>query len=84
MANERLEAKSGAPAYCAGGIMAQVEQCNSVSAFECDVIREAFKKSVIEESVPADQWRNHAARLIRAFTSVEDIDPAMLDWIARK
>ena len=64
--------------------MAQVERCDLVSAFDCDVIREAFKKSVVEESIPADQWRNHAARLIRAFTGVEDIDPSMLDWVARK
>ena len=55
-----------------------------ISAFDCDVIREAFKKSVIEESVPVDQWRDHATALIRAFTDVEEIEPALLDWIARK
>lgn len=53
-----------------------------ISAFDCDVIREAFKKSVIEESVP--EWRDHATALIRAFTDVEEIEPALLDWIARK
>lgn len=37
-----------------------------VSAFDCDVIHEAFKKSVLEENIPADQWRNHAASLIRS------------------
>ena len=56
----------------------------SISAFDCDVIREAFRKSVVEENIPADRWCAHAAALIRAFTGSEDIDPAMLAWIVRK
>ena len=61
-------------------------QCDShsVSAFDCDVIGEAFRKSVVQENIPADQWRAHAAALIRTFTSLEDIDPDMLAWIVRK
>ena len=66
--------------------MAQACQRESeaVSAFDCDVIREAFKKFVLEENIPADQWRNHATALIRAFTGLEEIDSEMLEWIVRK
>ena len=47
----------------------------SISAFDCDVIREAFRQSVVDEKVPADRWRAHAAALTRSFTGLEDIDP---------
>lgn len=55
-----------------------------VSAFDCDVLRSAFKKSVIEENIPEDRWREHALLLVRAFTGRDDIDPQCLEWIVRK
>ena len=51
----------------------------SVSAFDCDVLRGAFKKSVIEENIPEDLWREHATLLIREFTGSDDVDPEFLD-----
>ncbi|MFK0693226.1 hypothetical protein ACFX5Q_34675 [Mesorhizobium sp. IMUNJ 23033] len=59
-------------------------QRNSVSAFDCDILREAFRKSVVEDHIPDDQWRDHAALLVRAWTGSEVIDPDLLDWIVRK
>lgn len=59
-------------------------QSASISAFDCDVIREAFGKSVVEENIPTDRWRDHAATLIRTFTGSDDIDPDMLAWIVQK
>lgn len=56
----------------------------SVSALDCDIIRSAFKKSVIEESIPEQRWREHAALLIRTFKGSDDVDPELLDWILRK
>ena len=56
----------------------------SVSALDCDIIRSAFKKSVIEENIPEDRWREHAALLIRDFTGCDDIEPELLEWITRK
>ena len=35
----------------------------SVSSFDCDIIRSAFVKSVIEKNIPEDQWRAEAALL---------------------
>ena len=55
-----------------------------VSAFDCDVLRSAFKKSVIEENIPEDRWREHAVLLIRDFTGSDDVDPECLEWIVRK
>ena len=55
-----------------------------ISAFDCDIIRSAFIKSVIEESIPEDRWREHAALLIRDFTGSADIDPDFLEWLVRK
>jgi hypothetical protein len=59
-------------------------ESDRISAFDCDVIRQAFRKSVIEENIPPDQWRDHASALIRAFTGLEEIDPGMLAWIVLK
>jgi len=56
----------------------------SVSALDCDIVRSAFRKSVIEESIPEDRWREHAVLLIRDFTGSDDIDPELLEWIVRK
>jgi hypothetical protein len=59
-------------------------QRNSVSAFDCDILREAFRKLVVEEHIQEDQWRDYAARLIRTWTGSDVIDPDMLEWIVRK
>ena len=57
---------------------------NRVSAFDCDILRGAFTKSVIEKHIPEDKWRAEAALLISAFTDSDDIDPELLEWIVRK
>lgn len=54
-----------------------------VSAFDCDVIRRSFVKSVIEKSIPEDRWRDEAALLIRDYTDSDDIDSDLLEWIIR-
>jgi len=56
----------------------------SVSSFECEVLRSAFKKSVIEEKIPKQRWREHALLLFRTYKGSEDVDPELLDWIVRK
>lgn len=56
----------------------------SVSAFDCDIIRSAFIKSVIEQNIPEDQWRAKATLLIADFTGSDAIDPDLLEWIVRK
>jgi hypothetical protein len=57
---------------------------HQVSCFDCDILRSAFVKSVIEKNIPEDQWRAEAALLIGDLTGSDDIDPKLLEWIARK
>jgi hypothetical protein len=57
---------------------------NQVSAFDRDILRGAFMKSVIEKNIPEDQWRAEATLLISNFTDSDDIDPELLEWIVRK
>jgi hypothetical protein len=63
------------------GIMSQPA---AVSAFDCDIIRSAFIKSVIEDNIPEAKWRTVAADLISDFTDSDDVDPELVDWIVRK
>jgi hypothetical protein len=55
-----------------------------VSAFDCDILRAAFIKSVMEGNVPEDRWHALAASLVRDLTGHEDVEPDLLDWITRK
>jgi hypothetical protein len=67
------------------GELASVDQlCNQVSAFDCDILRRAFIRFVIEERIPEDRWRTFAAQLISDFTDSNDVDPELLEWIVRK
>ena len=66
--------------HCEGTAMDRVR----VSSYECEVLRSAFKKSVIEEKIPEERWREHAALLIRTYKGRDDVDPELLDWIVRK
>lgn len=56
---------------------------NAVSAFDCDILRSAFIKSVIDGNIPEDKWRAEA-RLFSNFTDSDDIDPKLLEWIVRQ
>lgn len=53
------------------------------SYFESDVLREAFKRWVVEDKVPEDQWRPRATKLVRIVTGSEYVDPNMVEWIIR-
>jgi len=64
--------------------MAKTHLSASVSAFDCDVIREAFKAWVVEEHIPEHKWRDGAAQMVRSMTGRDDVDPQMLEWIVRK
>ena len=55
-----------------------------ISAFDCDIIRSAFIKSVLEQNIPDDQWRAKATLLITEFMGSADIEPELLEWIVRK
>jgi hypothetical protein len=55
-----------------------------VSAFDCDILRTAFHKAVIEDNIPEDRWRDYAAGMVRDFTDNSEVDPDLLDWIVSK
>lgn len=67
------DADSSTPIICAAA--------SSISAFDCDILRGAFRSSVIEEKIPQDRWRDHALLLVRDLTGREDVEPQLLDWI---
>ncbi|OBQ91435.1 hypothetical protein [Mesorhizobium sp. AA23] len=55
---------------------------NFISAFEFDVIREAFRRSVVESCLPPQEWERHASDLVRSFIGVEapaEVLAALLD-----
>ena len=56
----------------------------SVSSFDCDILRSVFTKSVVEDSIPEDQWLDYAAKMIRDFTGNSMVDPELLERIVRK
>jgi hypothetical protein len=45
--------------------MDQGHKDRCVSAFEFDVVREAFRRSVKETNLAEAQWADHAKRLLR-------------------
>ncbi|WP_192178821.1 hypothetical protein [Mesorhizobium amorphae] len=55
-----------------------------VSAFDRDILRSAFHKSVIEDAIPEARWREYASQMVRDFTGVETVETALLEWIVRK
>ena len=55
-----------------------------VSAFDREILRSAFHKSVHEDGIPEARWREHAAQLVRDFTGAKAVDPDLLEWIVRK
>ena len=56
----------------------------SVSAFDCDVLRSAFKNSVYEDNIPEDQWREYAAQMIGDLTGIGMVDLDLVEWIVRR
>lgn len=55
-----------------------------ISAFDSDILRNAFIRSVIEDNVPEHRWRELASDFIRDLTGSEDVDAELLEWIVRK
>ncbi|SDA90451.1 hypothetical protein SAMN02927914_04354 [Mesorhizobium qingshengii] len=53
-----------------------------ISAFDTDILRSAFMKSVIENGILEDQC-DYAAQMIRDFTGKMMVDLDVVDWIVR-
>jgi hypothetical protein len=63
--------------------MADDHSAGEISAFECDILRSAFRKSVVERRIAQREWRMHATLLARELTELDEIDPDIVDWIVR-
>ncbi|MBE1710670.1 MULTISPECIES: hypothetical protein [Mesorhizobium] len=64
--------------------MAEDHSDKKVTALDCEILRGAFRKSVVEHRVAEREWRMHARVLARELTELDEIDPDILDWIVRK
>ena len=63
--------------------MAEDNAANGMSAFDCEIVRGAFRRSVVESRIAETDRRKHARLLALEFTELEEIDPEILDWIIR-
>ncbi|MBZ9673740.1 hypothetical protein FJ970_25425 [Mesorhizobium sp. B2-1-8] len=64
--------------------MAAFRSRGEVSAFDCNIMREAFRVLVREEHIAEGQWQEFAAQLFRDYTGYEEVEPRLLEWITRK
>ena len=55
-----------------------------ISTFDCNILRDAFRRSVIENQIPEDQWQAYGALLSRDYTGNSDFNSALLAWIVQK
>ncbi|TIX43741.1 MAG: hypothetical protein E5V40_02025 [Mesorhizobium sp.] len=56
---------------------------DSISAFECDVIRQASCCGD-EDNPPEEQRRPAVKHIVRIMSGNETVDPDLLGWIMRK
>ena len=64
--------------------MAQDHSDKHITALDCEILRGAFRKSVVENRIAEREWRMHARVLARELTELDEIDPDILDWIVRR
>jgi len=79
-----LVANSGAPAIDAEAEMAEDHSGKGVTAFDCEILRGAFRKLVVENRITEREWRMHARVLARELTELDEIDPDIVEWIVRR
>ncbi|MBZ9921512.1 MULTISPECIES: hypothetical protein [unclassified Mesorhizobium] len=56
----------------------------TISAFDADVLRAAFRDLVLGTSVPECQWRDLAKTLVLGYAGCDEVQIGLLDWITRK
>ena len=63
--------------------MVEDSTANRMSAFDCEIVCGAFRRSVVENRIAETDRRLHARLVALEFTDLEEIDPEILDWIIR-
>ena len=64
--------------------MAEDHSENRMTAFDCDIVRGAFRKSVVENRIAERDRRRHATQLAIELTELDEINPEILDWITAR
>ncbi|QND55913.1 MULTISPECIES: hypothetical protein [Mesorhizobium] len=64
--------------------MAEDHSGKRVTAFDCEILRGAFRKLVVENRITEREWRMHARVLARELTELDEIDPDIVEWIVRR
>lgn len=56
---------------------------SKMTALDCDIIRSAVRKSIVERRIAEGERRQYARLLALELTDLDEIDPDILDWIVR-
>lgn len=68
------------PALLGARIMDQSHEDGPISAFEFDIVREAFRRSIVETKLAEKHWAEHAKNLLQQMADCEP-DQSMIDRI---
>lgn len=55
-----------------------------LTAFDCEAVRNAFRKSVVERRISGRNRRQYARLLALELTELGEIDPHILKWIVTR
>jgi hypothetical protein len=55
-----------------------------LSAFDSQILRDAFKASIAELRLPETGWAEHATAMLRDLTDNVPLEAGMIEWIIRK
>lgn len=65
-----------------GGYVEMSEDPDSkMTALDCEIVRSAFRKSIVERRIAEGDRRQYARLLALELTELDEIDPDILDWI---
>ncbi|WP_143748236.1 hypothetical protein [Mesorhizobium carmichaelinearum] len=64
--------------------MADDHSDNRMTSLDCDIIRSAFRKSIVERRISEGERRRYARLLALELTELDQIDPDIIDWIVAR
>ncbi|PBB77869.1 hypothetical protein CK218_27575 [Mesorhizobium sp. WSM3879] len=57
---------------------------SSVSAMDAEILKKAFLNEVRHNKMPEGERRELAAKIVRAYTGSQTVDPKLVDWMCAK
>ncbi|QND60608.1 hypothetical protein [Mesorhizobium huakuii] len=64
--------------------MADDHSDKRMTSLDCDIIRSAFRKSIVERRISEGERRQYARLLALELTELDEIDPDIIDWIVAR